>query len=153
MKLSSNLRLSEVIKSNTAKRKGIDNSPTEEHLTNLKVTANKVFEPVRRHFGVPIGISSGYRSEELNKAVGGSSTSHHCRGMALDIDADMFGGVTNADIFYFIKDNLEFTQLIWEYGSDDEPNWVHVAYEPGKLKKQVLKAVKVGKKTKYVDFE
>lgn len=142
MNLSTNLTLKEFIKSNTATRKGIDNTPTEEHLENAKVAAKAVFQPVRDHFGIPIGISSGYRSEELNKAVGGSKTSHHCRGMAFDIDADIHGGVTNKEIFDYILNNLEFTQLIWEYGTDDEPAWVHVAYEPGNLKKQVLRAVK-----------
>ena len=96
-----------------------------------------------------IGISSGYRSYALNKAVKGSLSSHHCRGMALDIDADIFEKITNKQIFDYIRENLEFTQLIWEFGTDDEPNWVHASYEPGNLKKQVLKAYKVGKKTKY----
>ena len=142
MKLSQHLSLKEVIKSNTATRKGIDNMPTPEHMDNLVVVAKQIFEPIRNHFGVPIGISSGYRSEALNKAVGGSKTSHHCKGMALDIDADIYGKVTNKEIFDFIRENLEFTQLIWEYGTDDEPNWVHVGYDENNLKKQVLKAVK-----------
>ena len=147
MKISNHLTLREVTKSNTADRRGIDNTPTDEHLENLKVVAEKIFEPLRVRFGVPIGISSGYRSKALNKAVKGSKTSHHCRGMALDIDADMFGGITNKQIFDYIKDNLEFTQLIWEFGTDDEPNWVHAAYEPDNLKKQVLRAWKGGKYT------
>lgn len=147
MKISDHLTLREVTKSNTADRRGIDNTPTDEHLENLKVVAEKVFEPLRNHFGVPIGISSGYRSEELNKAVRGSKTSHHCKGMALDIDADIFGKITNKEIFNFILHNLEFTQLIWEFGTDDEPNWVHVGYDPNNLKKQVLRARKGGKYT------
>jgi len=147
--ISKHVTLKEVTKSNTATRKGIDNTPTPEHLENLKVVAEKIFEPLRKRYGVPIGISSGYRSYALNKAVKGSSSSHHCRGMALDIDADIFGEITNKQIFDYIRENLEFTQLIWEFGTDDEPNWVHAAYEPGNLKKEVLKAYKVGKKTKY----
>ena len=145
--LSKHLSLVEVTKSNTATRLGIDNSPTEEHLANLKVVAEKVFEPIREHFGVPIGISSGYRSKKLNTAVKGSSSSEHCKGMALDIDADIFGGITNKEIFTYIRENLEFTQLIWEFGNDNEPNWVHVSYNPSNLKKQVLKAVKGGRYT------
>lgn len=142
MKISEHLTLREVTKSVTASRLGIDNIPTTTHLNNLTVLAEKVFEPLRNHFGVPIGISSGYRSPELNKAVGGSKTSHHCMGMALDIDADMFGKITNKQIFDYIKDNLEFTQLIWEYGNDSDPDWVHVSYDPNNLKKQVLKVSK-----------
>ena len=145
--LSKHLSLVEVTKSNTATRLGIDNSPTEEHLANLKVVAEKVFELIREHFGVPIGISSGYRSKKLNTAVKGSSSSEHCKGMALDIDADIFGGITNKEIFNYIKENLEFTQLIWEFGNDNEPDWVHVSYNPSNLKKQVLKAVKGGRYT------
>lgn len=142
MKISNHLSLKEVTKSVTASRLGIDNKPTSEHLENLKAIAENVFEPLRTHFNVPIGVTSGYRSEALNKAVGGSKTSHHCQGMALDIDADMYRGVTNKELFNYIKDNLEFTQLIWEYGSDNEPDWVHVGYDPNNLKKQVLKAIR-----------
>lgn len=149
MKISEHLTLKEVTKSNTASRHGIDNTPTELHLKNLKVVAEKVFEPLRNHFGVSIGISSGYRSKELNTAVKGSKTSQHCKGEALDIDADMYGKITNAEIFHYVKDNLEFTQLIWEYGTDDEPNWVHVGYDPNNLKKQVLK---VSKKHGYTNY-
>jgi hypothetical protein len=142
MKLSENLTLREVVKSNTADRNNISNLPTEEHLENLKIVAERVFQPIREHFGVPIGISSGYRSKALNAAVGGSLSSHHCKGMALDLDADIFGKVTNSEIFHYIKDNLEFSQLIWEYGDDLEPNWVHIGYDKDNLSKTVLKAVK-----------
>jgi hypothetical protein len=144
MKISEHLSLKEVTKSNTATRLGIDNTPTQEHLDNLRLIADKVFEPLRAHFGVPIGISSGYRSEALNKAVKGSKTSHHCKGMALDIDADIYRKITNAEIFNYIKNNLEYTQLIWEYGNDEEPAWVHVGYDPNNLKKQNLKATRNG---------
>lgn len=142
MKLSEHLSLREVIKSNTASRHGIDNTPTPEHMDNLVIVAQQIFEPIRNHFNVPVGVSSGYRSEALNKAVRGSKSSHHCKGMALDLDADIYGNITNADIFNFILNHLEFTQLIWEYGTDEEPNWVHIGYDPNNLKKQVLKAVK-----------
>jgi len=140
--ISKHLSLKEVTKSNTADRLGINNTPTTEHLISLKLVAKHIFEPIREHFNTPIGISSGYRSKALNEAVKGSKTSAHCRGEALDIDADIYGGITNAEIFNYIKDNLQFTQLIWEYGTDNEPNWLHVSYDPNNLKKQVLKAVK-----------
>ena len=154
MNLSKNLTLKEVIKSNTARRKGIDNSATGKHLENLVVTANQVFQPIREHFGVPIGVSSGYRSPDLNTAVRGSKTSQHCKGQALDLDADMHGGVTNKQIFQFIRDNLQFTQLIWEYGDETEPNWVHVGYDPNNLKNQILIAYydKEAGKTKYKNY-
>ena len=127
-KISEHLRLKEVTKSQMAISHDIDNNPTPTHLENLKQVAAQMFEPIRNHFGVPIGISSGYRSEALNSAIRGSKTSQHCKGQALDIDADIFGKVTNAEIFKFIEDNLDFDQLIWERGTDDEPAWVHVSY-------------------------
>lgn len=152
MKLSKNLYLSEVIKSNTAIRLGIDNNPTAEHLENLKEIANNIFQPLRDYFDEPIGVSSGYRSIALNKAIGGSKTSQHSKGEALDLDADIFGGIANSEIFDFIKDNLDFDQMIWEFGTDKEPNWVHVSYKKGKNRKQILKAVKENGKTKYYNY-
>lgn len=129
VRLSAHVTLKEVTKSNTADRMDIDNNPTEEHLAKLKIVAEQMFEPVRNHFGKAIGISSGYRSKALNDAIKGSSKSQHCKGEALDIDADIYNnGITNADIFNYIKDNLDFDQLIWEKGNDEEPNWVHVSY-------------------------
>jgi len=142
MKLSKNLSLKEALKSNTATRLRIRNEPTDKHLENLKKVAINVFQPIREHFNRPIGITSGYRGIALNKAVGGSKTSDHCKGMALDLDADIFGKITNSDIFHYIKDNLEFKQLIWEYGDKLNPAWVHVSYDENNNKKQVLIAVK-----------
>jgi zinc D-Ala-D-Ala carboxypeptidase len=154
MKLSKYVSLAEVTRSDTAKRKGIDNSPTAEHLENLKVISEEVFDKVREYFGVPIFISSGYRSAALNKAIGGSSTSDHNLGKALDLDQDGHGnGVTNMDVFKYIKDNLEFDQLIYEFGTDKNPDWVHVGYRKGANRKQVLKAVREGGKTKYVPYK
>jgi hypothetical protein len=153
MQLSKNLALAEVMRSETAKRKGISNMPTPEHIENFKLLAENVFQPIRDHFGVPIILSSGYRSKELNTAVGGALSSQHCTGEAIDIDMD---GTTvkNADIFNFIKDNLNFDQLIWEFGTDSNPDWVHVSYEStGKQRKQILKAVKSGKGTSYVPYK
>ncbi len=154
MKLSNYLSLAEVTRSDTAKRKGISNEPTAEHLDNLKVIAVEVFDKVREYFGVPIFVSSGYRSAALNKAIGGSSTSDHNLGRALDLDQDGHGnGVTNADVFNFIKNTLEFDQLIWEFGTDKNPDWVHVGYRKGANRKQILKAVREGGKTKYVPYK
>ena len=148
MKLSKNLSLSEVIKSNTAIKNGIDNSPTLVHLKNLEILEEKIFQPISEHFGVPIGISSGYRSKALNSIIGGSSRSQHCKGQALDLDADIYGKVTNKEIFDFIVENLYFDQIIWEFGTDENPNWVHVSYSENN-RGQVLKAYKQNGKTKY----
>jgi hypothetical protein len=151
MKISQHLSLSEVTRSETAKRKGISNTPTAEHLENFKLLAEKVFEPIRAHFGVPIHISSGYRSKELNDAIGGSQTSQHSKGQAIDIDMDgSTNGVTNKMIFDFIKDKLDFDQLIWEFGTDKNPDWVHVSYTKAGNRKQKLKAVRSGAKTTYL---
>jgi hypothetical protein len=152
MKLSEHLDLSEVIRSESAKRKGITNMPTEAHIANFKLLAEKVFQPIREHFRCPIHISSGYRSKELNAAIGGSLTSQHCSGEAIDIDMDGTpNGVTNRMVFDYIKDNLEFDQLIYEFGDSNNPDWVHVSYESsGKQRKQVLKAVRTNGKTQYL---
>ena len=153
MQLSKNLALSEVTRSETAKRRGISNMPTPEHIENFKKLAENVFQPIRDHFGVPIRISSGYRSKELNTAIGGSLSSQHCQGEAIDIDMDGTS-ITNAQIFNYIKENLEFDQLIWEFGTDTNPDWVHVSYEStGKQRKMMLKAVKKGNGTQYLPMK
>ena len=128
MNLSKNLTLAEVTKSTTAKRLGIDNTPDEWTTENLRQVAINIFQPLREAFGCPIYVSSGYRSAELNTAIGGSTRSQHVEGRALDLDADVYGGCSNAQIFNWIKDNLEFDQLIWEFGDQDNPDWVHVSY-------------------------
>ena len=128
MKLSKNLSLAEVTKSNTAKRLGIDNTPDEWITENLRKTAEHIFQPLRDAFRCPIYVSSGYRSAELNTAIGGSNRSQHVEGRALDLDADVFGRCTNGDIFRWILNNLTFDQLIWEFGDDDNPDWVHVSF-------------------------
>jgi hypothetical protein len=152
MQLSKNLTLAEVIRSETAKRKGISNMPTPEHIENFKKLAINVFQPIRDHFGVSIHISSGYRSKALNTAIGGSLSSQHCRGEAIDIDMDGTD-ITNAQIFHFIKDNLIWDQMIWEFGTDKNPDWVHVSYKStGKQRKQILKAIKTNGKTSYVPY-
>jgi hypothetical protein len=152
MQLSKNLTLAEVTRSESAKRKGISNEPTPEHIENFKKLAEKVFQPIREHFGVPIHISSGYRSKALNSAIGGSLSSQHCSGEAIDIDMDG-SSITNKQVFDFIKDNLVFDQMIWEFGTDKNPDWVHVSYEStGKQRKQILKAVRTNGKTSYVIY-
>ena len=128
MKLSKNLSLAEVIKSTTARRLGIDNTPDEWTTENLKQVAINVFQPLRDAFKCPIYVSSGYRSSELNTAIGGSKRSQHVEGRALDLDADVFGRCTNSEIFRYILNNLTFDTLIWEFGDDDNPDWVHVSF-------------------------
>jgi len=150
MKLSKNLSLKEATKSNTATRLGIKNEPEQWEINNLRAVAENIFQPVRDHFGVPIGVSSGYRCKELNKAMGGSKYSQHMIGEALDIDADIYGKVTNAEIFNYIKNNLEWDQMIWEFGDDEEPNWVHVSYkETGQNRKQLRRAYRDSKGVYY----
>jgi hypothetical protein len=154
MKLSEHLDLSEVIRSESAKRNGISNMPIEQHIANFKLLAEKVFEPLRNYFRCPIHISSGYRSIELNRAVKGSATSQHCTGEAIDIDMDGTpNGVTNKMVFDYIKNNLEFDQLIWEFGTSENPDWVHVSYEStGRQRKQVLKAIRINGSTQYKTY-
>ena len=142
MKLSKNLSLAEVTKSATAIRRGISNEPTIEHMENLKQVAENIFQPLRDKFKVPIAITSGYRSADLNKAIGGSITSQHCKGQALDIDADVYGGLTNKEIFDYIKDSLDFDQLIWEFGNKNNPSWVHCSFISNGNRRQILRAIK-----------
>ena len=153
MKLSEHLDLAEVIRSESAKRRGISNMPSEEHTKNLKLIAEHIFEPIRANFRQPIRISSGYRSQSLNAAIGGATRSQHSTGEALDIDMDGTE-LSNKEIFNFIKDKLPFDQLIWEFGNDQNPDWVHVSYSAsGNQRKQVLKAIKENGKTKYIPYK
>lgn len=150
MRLSENLTLAEVTKSQTATRLGIDNKPTRVHLKALKAVAANIFQPVRDHFKIPIAVTSGYRSEALNKAIGGSQNSQHSKGEALDLDADVLGGTENQYIFHYIHQHLVFDQLIWEFGTDDNPAWVHVSFKAdGTNRMEVLQAVRQGGKTIY----
>ena len=147
--VSKNISYKEATHSTTAKRLGIDNTPDAEQFSNMIYVAENVFQPVREHFGVPIYVSSFFRSEALNSAIRGSSSSTHMKGEAMDLDADVFGKVTNAQIFHYIKDNLEFDQLIWEFGTETEPAWVHVSLSKGNNRNQILVAKKVEGKTVY----
>jgi hypothetical protein len=147
--ISRHISFKEAIKSNTAKRLGIENEPNKEQLENMKLLAEKVFEPLRFEVGGPIKVNSFFRSPELNKAIGGSSKSQHCHGQAIDLD-DTFGRKTNAEMYYFIKTELDFDQMIWEFGTDGNPDWVHVSYvSEEKNRNRCLKAYKENGKTKY----
>lgn len=148
--ISKHLTLEELTYSQTAIKLGIVNVPNQAQLENLKVLAEKVFEPTREHFNVPIHISSGYRIMNLNQAIRGSITSQHCRGEAIDIDMQT-SKVSNAIIFHWIKDNLKYDQLIWEYGDKKNPDWVHVSYCK-ENRQQTLRAVKMNGKIRYENY-
>ena len=151
MQISKHLTLEELTKSATADKLGIkNNNPNLHQIDNLKLLAENVFEPIRSHFNKPITISSGYRSLNLNQAIKGSITSQHCSGQAIDIDNV---SPTNKEIFDFIKKNLTFDQLIWEFGTSKNPDWVHVSFAENKNRKQILKATKLNGKTHYENFK
>ena len=150
MKLSDNLSLAEATKSVTALRNGIANTPTATHLIALKEVAKNIFQPCRNHFGKPLAVTSGYRSEALNDLIGGSKRSQHCKGEALDLDAQVYGGFTNRELFLFIKDHLTFDQLIGEFPDDmGEFAWVHCSYKTEGNRGEVLVAYKENGKTRY----
>ena len=148
MKLSNNFSLKEMTKSQTATRKDIDNEPGEEEIENLKQLCERVLQPVREHFGKAVRVNSGYRSPELNSAIGGSKTSDHCKGMAADIEIN---GVANADLAEWIKDNCEFRQLILEFYTPGIPDsgWVHVSYDLDDNRRKILTAMKEDGRTVY----
>ena len=127
MKISEHISEKEAVKSITALRLGIDNTPDGDTVVNMKLLAEKVFEPLREWVGGPIKINSMYRSSALNQAIGGSSRSQHCQGRAVDLD-DVYGHKTNKEMFDWIKENLSFDQMIWEFGTSENPDWVHVSY-------------------------
>lgn len=149
--ISKYISYTEATKSEYAIRNDIPNVPTDENIEAMQLVGQKVFDRVREHFGKPIGVTSFYRSQALNKAIGGAATSQHTTGNAIDIDADVYGGVTNKEIFDFIKDNLDFDQLISEFPVNGNPSWVHVSYSHSN-RRQVLVAVKDGGKTKYIPY-
>ena len=152
MRISKHISLKEAVHSNTAKRRGIDNTPNEEQLYNMTKVAHNIFEPLRLYVGGAIKINSFFRSEELNKAIGGSSKSQHCQGCAIDID-DIYGHKTNYEMFEYIRENLDFDQLIYEFGDATNPDWVHVSYvSTGDNRNRVLRAVKNNGKTSYQIF-
>ncbi len=148
MKLSENFSLSELTKSQTAERKGIDNTPSPTHQENLKSLCEMILQPVRDHFGQVVSVSSGYRSPELCAAIGSKSTSQHAKGEAADFE---IFGVSNKELADYIHENLDYDQLILEYWKKEDPNsgWVHCSYTDGNNRKQYLRAYKENGKTKY----
>jgi hypothetical protein len=150
MNLTKNFTLSEMVKSETALRHDMDNTPSQEIIFSLQELAVNVLQPVREHFDKGVKVNSGYRSPDVNAKVGGSRTSDHCRGMAADIEIP---GVPNAELAEWIKANLPFTQVILEFYTQGVPDsgWVHVSYDPDNLKKQTLTAVKQDGKTVYLN--
>ena len=147
--ISRHISYKEGVYSRTATRLNIDNKPNDDQMQNMCLIAEEVFEPLRVWVGGPIKINSFFRSPELNKAIGGSTKSQHCHGQAIDLD-DTFGRATNAEMYEFIRKYLDFDQMIWEFGDDDNPSWVHVSYvSEDKNRNRCLKAYKENGKTKY----
>ena len=149
MKLTENFSLNELTKSQTAERKGIDNTPGTEHQENLKSLCEMILQPIRDHFGQVVSVSSGYRSPELCVAIGSSTQSQHAKGEASDFE---IFGVSNKELADYIDQNLDYDQLILEYWKgEDEPNsgWVHCSYTNGNNRKQYLRAYKENGSTKY----
>lgn len=135
-KISKHISFDEATKSITAIRRGIFNKPGEVELANMKLVAEKCFEPLREWYGKPIKINSFYRCKALNTAVGGSATSDHMKGMSIDIDAGSRS--ENLKLFNWLKDNVKFKQLIHEYGDKTGPDWVHISYDEKDLRNQIL---------------
>ena len=161
MRISKHISLREATHSATAKRRGIENTPNEEQLDAMYKVAEFIFEPLRLYVGGAIKITSFFRSPEVNEAIGGAykrvngkkvQTSQHCKGQAIDID-DVFDHKTNAEMFEYIRENLDFDQLIWEFGDSNNPAWLHVSYvSKAKNRNRVLRAVKRNGRTKYELF-
>ena len=142
VRLSPHFSLPEMIVSQTAARRGIDNTPGDAEIAALRSLCIEVLEPVRKHFDRPVIVSSGYRSPKLNRAIGGSSSSQHCKGEAADFTVP---GVSVLDLAQWMHRNLNYDQLIYEFGS-----WVHVSYRAGRLRNQELSAKRIGGRTKYL---
>jgi|TARA_B110000259_G_scaffold178264_1_gene216347 zinc D-Ala-D-Ala carboxypeptidase len=147
--ISNHISYKEATYSRTATRLDIENKPNEKQMQSMCLIADEVFEPLRMYVGGPIKINSFFRAPKLNKAIGGSTKSQHCHGQAIDLD-DTYGRATNAEMYNFIKEHLDFDQMIWEFGDDDNPDWVHISYvSPEENRKRCLKAYKENGKTKY----
>ena len=149
-KISKHVSYKEGVYSITSIRLGLKNDPSDDHLYNMIKVSENVFEPLRTHVGGPIKINSFYRGPELNKAIGGSAKSQHCHGQAIDID-DTYGHASNAEMFNWIRANLNYDQMIWEFGTDENPNWVHISYvSKEENRNRCLKAYRKDGKTKYM---
>ena len=151
-KVGATLTLAECIKSETAIRKQIDNTPTQEHFEAMFLLATKVYDPLCKKLGAKLPFTSFYRSPKLNKAIGGSANSQHSKGQAMDIDVDSMASITNSVVFNAILNLFDFDQLIWEFGDSKNPAWVHVSYKKKGNRKQVLLASKVNGKTVYTHY-
>ena len=151
--ISKHVSYKEATHSATALRRNLDNTPNKEQLQCMKDIAENLFEPLRKWVGGPIKINSFFRGEPVNKAIGGSTRSQHMKGQAMDID-DTFDHMSNARMYYYIKDNLDFDQMIWEFGDDKNPNWVHISYVTHRPnRKKLTIAYKENGRTKYINKE
>lgn len=147
--ISKHISYKEATRSLTAIRLGLENKPNEYELSNMIGVAENIFEPLRKWVNDPIKVNSFFRSIELNKAIGGSSRSQHCQGRAIDID-DTYGHATNAEMFNWIKENLNFDQMIWEFGDDENPDWVHISWvSEDQNRNRCLRAERINGKTTY----
>lgn len=148
MKLSEHFTLAEMTFSPTAIKKGIDNTPNAQTIKNLQALCEKVLEPLRAHIGGPIKVSSGYRSDALNSLIGGAKSSQHKTGQAADVDLKD----KSSEAFKWIMANLDYDQIIWEFGNDEQPDWIHVSYSTKGNRKNAMRAIKSNGKTKYVPY-
>ena len=147
--ISKNITYAEAIHSSTAKRERIDNTPSPSQIESMKLLSEKIFQPLRDWVGGPIKINSFFRSAALNDKIGGASSSQHCKGQAMDID-DVYGCKSNAEMYHWVKENLNFDQMIWEFGTDTQPNWIHISYVSDEdNRNKCLKAYKEHNTTKY----
>tara|TARA_R110000765_G_scaffold386217_1_gene478209 strand:+ start:5106 stop:5600 length:495 start_codon:yes stop_codon:yes gene_type:complete len=148
-KISNNITFREATKSRKAMSLGLENLPNEDQLSNMILVAENVFQPLREHYGWSIAITSFFRAKEVNEAVGGAKYSAHMKGQAIDIDADVIEQefpdgceFTNKMIFDWIVENCEFDTIIWEYGTSENPAWVHVSYVEGNNRKRKLRVAR-----------
>jgi len=149
--ISKYISWSEAVKSKTAEKHEIENTPNENQIQEMKKLAKNIFEPLRQWAGHPIRVNSFFRSPELSLKLKSKATSQHTKGQAIDIDS--LGNKSNAELFNYIKDNLSFDQLIWEFGDDENPDWIHVSFVNENTNRgNILKAIKDNKKTKYVFY-
>ena len=151
--ISKHITYSEATRSETAVRYGVSNAPNATQLAAMRYIAGRVFEPLRVHVGEPVRVSSFFRSPSVNALIpGASTTSQHLKGEAIDICRFAGSRFTNADLFWYIRENLEFDQLIWEHGTNEEPEWIHVSLKTSGNRRQLLQAYKLGGATRYMDF-
>lgn len=149
--ISDHISYAEATVSQTASRLGIDNKPNPAQLVAMQLVAKKCFEPLRNYAEGPLKVTSFFRCPELNIAIGGAKNSDHCLGMAIDIQS-LTPGKTNAELFYYCRQHLQFKQLIWEFGTDEEPDWIHISYDPNNLKQESLVATRIKGKTVYTRY-